>query len=286
MISYKEQPKLFSIVYGEGVFNDIVSIILFNTVSTLIEPKSHFTWQTPFEILGNFIKLGLISILIGVVIGMLSSLMFKYMRFLTHSPITETLMIMILAFICYYASEGLHQSGIISLLTCGITMAHYTWYNMSPQGKTITSVSVSTYGAAAESFVFVYIGLCVFTYTTDSTVGDMDDHIWSTSFILWMVLIVIFGRLITVFMSHYLFELCGRSDINIREVAFIAWGGMIRGAIAFGLVLKIPDTSNEPEKPNIFTERGVIVTTTLALVIITTLFFGTFMKLVQKILFS
>ena len=32
MISYNDQPKLFSIVYGEGVFNDIVSIILFNTV--------------------------------------------------------------------------------------------------------------------------------------------------------------------------------------------------------------------------------------------------------------
>lgn len=32
MISYNDQPKLFSIVYGEGVFNDIVSIILFRTV--------------------------------------------------------------------------------------------------------------------------------------------------------------------------------------------------------------------------------------------------------------
>ena len=35
MISYDDQPKLFSIVYGEGVFNDIVSIILFNTVQKL-----------------------------------------------------------------------------------------------------------------------------------------------------------------------------------------------------------------------------------------------------------
>lgn len=35
MVSYKDQPKLFSIIYGEGVFNDIVSIILFNTVQNL-----------------------------------------------------------------------------------------------------------------------------------------------------------------------------------------------------------------------------------------------------------
>ena len=32
LISYDEQPKLFSIVFGEGIINDAVSIILFNTV--------------------------------------------------------------------------------------------------------------------------------------------------------------------------------------------------------------------------------------------------------------
>ena len=35
IVSYEAQPKLFSCVFGEGVFNDIVSIILFNTVESL-----------------------------------------------------------------------------------------------------------------------------------------------------------------------------------------------------------------------------------------------------------
>ena len=55
---------------------------------------------------------------------------------------------------------------------------------------------------------------------------------------------------------------------------------MIRGAIAFGLVLKIPvDKAVNPH-------RGIIVTTTLALVIITTVLFGSFMPVVQKCLFN
>jgi len=66
---------------------------------------------------------------------------------------------------------------------------------------------------------------------------------------------------------------------------------MIRGAIAFGLVLKIPtgsytlESDGEGVEVPIFRELGVMYTTTLALVIITTIVFGTFMPLVQKCLF-
>lgn len=63
----------------------------------------------------------------------------------------------------------------------------------------------------------------------------------------------------------------------MRELCFISYGGMIRGAIAFGLVLKIKEGDG-------FAERGVVITTTLAVVIITTVVFGTFMPLVQAIL--
>lgn len=169
MISFKDQPKLFSIVYGEGVFNDIVSIIMFGTVQQMFGgekgSQEEFTAATPFKIIGNFMLLALYSLLIGIVVGLASSLLFKHARFLTHSPVTETLVILIFAFVTYFISDAAQQSGMISLLTCGIVMAHYTWYNLSPQGKTISSVSFTIFGAAAEAFVFAYIGLCVFTYT-------------------------------------------------------------------------------------------------------------------------
>lgn len=68
------------------------------------------------------------------------------------------------------------------------------------------------------------------------------------------------------------------SDVGFRELVFICYGGMIRGAIAFGLVLKIPKNSKNPH-------IGILTTTTLALVIITTVVFGSFMPIVQKCLF-
>ena len=70
--------------------------------------------------------------------------------------------------------------------------------------------------------------------------------------------------------------------MTLRELGFISYGGMIRGAIAFGLVLKIPDVPKDD--PDYFLERNLVVTTTLAVVIITTVIFGSFMPLVQAIL--
>jgi len=133
MISYTDQPKLFSIVYGEGVFNDIVSIIMFNTVQSLFGgSEASDKSVNPFEIILEFLKLAFMSILIGVVLSITSSVFFKNFRVLTHSPICETIMILLNGMLAYFIAEIFKQSGIISLLTCGIVMAHYTWFNLSP----------------------------------------------------------------------------------------------------------------------------------------------------------
>jgi NhaP-type Na+/H+ or K+/H+ antiporter len=98
-----------------------------------------------------------------------------------------------------------------------------------------------------------------------------------------MMMIIIIGRLSAVWGVHFAIGLCQKeSEITINELAFISYGGMIRGAIAFGLVLKIPE--GDADGTGEFKERGVIVTTTLAIVIITTVIFGSFMPLVQRLL--
>jgi hypothetical protein len=66
------------------------------------------------------------------------------------------------------------------------------------------------------------------------------------------------------FNPHY--SLFGyKSGIRLKDLVFIAYAGMIRGAVAFGLVLRI-----EPEVEH----RSVIVTTSLALVCFTTIVLG------------
>ena len=103
IVSYEAQPKLFSCIFGEGVFNDIVSIILFNTVESL--QGASFFWYTPFLILGQFILLGVVSILVGLIYGILLSALFKNFRFLSVSPMVETFLVFSFCYISYFTSD-------------------------------------------------------------------------------------------------------------------------------------------------------------------------------------
>ena len=77
LISYEKQPRLFSIIFGEGIINDAVSIILFNTVMKYTSKTSVINAGTPFKILANFFTLGFNSLFIGLIFGLMSSYILK-----------------------------------------------------------------------------------------------------------------------------------------------------------------------------------------------------------------
>lgn len=73
------------------------------------------------------------SLIIGVLVGALSSLLFKYCDSLINHPVKETSLILLLGYGSYLISESLHLSGILSLFCCGIIMAVYTYPNISEE---------------------------------------------------------------------------------------------------------------------------------------------------------
>ena len=275
LLNAKRTPKLFNIVFGEGVFNDAVSIILFNTVKkfALNSDGEEFGAKAVGLITLDFLLLGFISTFIGLGFGLLQSILMKKARSLTRSTVAELTIILATAYISYVFAEIFHYSGIITLLACGITMAHYGWYNLSPQGQTAASIVVTFFGFIAEGFIFSYVGLTFFSYRQMP---------FSISFVCVMFVIVIIGRGMATMGLIALLKLCGyekghRSPLTYAELAFIWCAGLIRGAIAFGLVLRIDKS---------FANRDLIVTTCLTLVVITTILFGSTVGLLGDCLFK
>jgi len=105
-------------------------------------------------------------VLVGVIFGFAITYTLKRCRAVAHSAIQETFLLICCAMLTYYVSEIIGQSGITSLVCCAIVEAHYAWYNLSPQGQHVSSITFQTFGYAAEAFVFSFIGLSIMFYTT------------------------------------------------------------------------------------------------------------------------
>jgi len=87
LIRYDKMPNLFSIVFGEGITNRAVSIILFNTVLKYTTSDTEISPSIIFPILENFCGLGLKSVLIGIIFGLLSAYIMAKYRAFSKNPV-------------------------------------------------------------------------------------------------------------------------------------------------------------------------------------------------------
>jgi len=82
-----------------------------------------------------------------------------------------------------------------------------------------------------EAFVFSYLGLTFFSYAQFE---------FSLGFFAIEICVIMFGRLLGTLGLVNLLKICKYdAKLTTREIIFIWYAGMIRGAIAFGLVLRI-----------------------------------------------
>lgn len=267
LVKYKEYPKIFSILLGEGLWNDAVAVVLAQSAEKLVSKHQTYTMSTIVAMVGNFFFLSFVSALIGFIGGVISSLMTKHFRFLTRNSIHETFVLATIAFLSYYIADMFEMSGIISIIVTAMMQAQYSWYNLSPQGKSVTAVTFQALGYFSEALIFSYIGLGIF---------QMPQQNWSITFISMELVIIVFSRLFSVLSVQYFFVMCGADHkLKFTDCVFISYAGMIRGAIALGLAIKAEGS---------FQEYEFVVASVLALVILSTLIFGSFMPIVAKCL--
>ena len=123
---------LNSILFGEGIFNDAISIVLFRSVQKILSQVDSFKEidsSIAIKLFLDFSYLLIMSVLIGMGVGIISSLLFK--KFDKIDPIKEASIILLSGYLSYLVSEIFHLSGIISLFCCGVLLAIYAYPNLS-----------------------------------------------------------------------------------------------------------------------------------------------------------
>ena len=270
-INEDKEPKLFAILFGEGVVNDAVCIVLYRILREFTLSGNEFTSSTPLMMFSKFLSLALYSFLIGLLMGCICAYMLKY--FLTKqiklNRTQEISIILFFAFISYTFSEELGLSPIVTLLFTGIFISNYAFYNLSFQAREESSVVSRMISNIAEAFVFTYLGLTL--------IASIQNN-FCLSFLIIEFFVVIFGRVFAIFGLSFLIEKLGVKSFHMKisQKGIMSCAGSIRGAIAFGLAISI-ETSNKVHKE-------ILVGTTLILVFFTTIVFGALMPIMINLM--
>ncbi|KAL9006922.1 MAG: hypothetical protein Q9188_000298 [Gyalolechia gomerana] len=166
--TYKVDPKLYTVIFGESILNDAIAIVIFETAQQYRPGSSKggsLSIVSLFEAISLFFLVFFGSLLIGVAVGIATALMLKY-TLVRKFPKIESCLIILIAYASYYFANGVFMSGIVSLLFCGITLKHYAYYNMSRRTQLTTKYIFSALAQLSENFIFIYLGLTLFTKTT------------------------------------------------------------------------------------------------------------------------
>ncbi|KAK5166756.1 hypothetical protein LTR04_000429 [Oleoguttula sp. CCFEE 6159] len=162
--TYKVDPKLYTVIFGESILNDAIAIVLFETAQKYKEGAAggHLTVFSLFESIGIFLLVFFGSLVIGLAVGIGTSLLLKY-TLVRRFPKIESCLIILIAYASYFFSNAVHMSGIVSLLFCGICMKHYAYHNMSRRSQLTTKFIFQVMAQLSENFIFIYLGLSLFT---------------------------------------------------------------------------------------------------------------------------
>uniref|UniRef100_A0A2M4A788 Sodium/hydrogen exchanger n=1 Tax=Anopheles triannulatus TaxID=58253 RepID=A0A2M4A788_9DIPT len=247
-------PVLNMLVFGESILNDAISIVLTTTVMPMVSDPGTNTGQSIFSALNTFCAMFFASAGIGVVFALMSALLLKHIDLRKH-PSLEFGLMLVFTYAPYVLAEGIHLSGIMAILFCGIVMSHYTHFNLSTVTQITMQQTMRTLAFIAETCVFAYLGLAIFSFK----------HRCELSFVIWAIVLCLLGRACNIFPLAWLVNRFREHKITNR-MAFIMWFSGLRGAISYALSLHMQFSTEE--------SRHVVITTTLIIVLFTTLFFG------------
>ena len=271
---------LNAMILGESVLNDAVCIVLYEMFSkqvTLSRQKSDYAQEMELsdlilESVKGFVLTFGTSMTIGIVVGMGSALLIKYVSVTSEHEdgwVFDTGLVFLFPYLAYSISESMEMSGIVSVLFCGIVMGRYTRQNLERAPRMVSMCLFKVFAYVAETFVFIYMGASMyrasFSYITTGIVA---------------LLVVIVSRVMCVYPLSYVLNRTTRKSkasgyIEGNTQHMLVFCGL-RGAVAYALSVKAAAEFGAV--------GGAMLTATTFLVLVTVILQGAFMQPVMQCL--
>uniref|UniRef100_A0A8D2LGL5 Sodium/hydrogen exchanger n=1 Tax=Varanus komodoensis TaxID=61221 RepID=A0A8D2LGL5_VARKO len=249
--------ELYALLFGESVLNDAIAIVLSSSI-VAYQPagdNSHtFDVTAMFKSIGIFLGIFSGSFAMGAATGVVTALISLMWHLACSFQLLETGLFFLMSWSTFLLAEACGFTGVVAVLFCGITQAHYTYNNLSVESQHRTKQLFELLNFLAENFIFSYMGLTLFTF---------QNHVFNLTFVVGAFLAVFLGRAANIYPLSFLLNLGRRNKIGTNFQHMMMFAGL-RGAMAFALAIR--DTATYA--------RQMMFSTTLLIVFFTVWVFG------------
>ncbi|XP_026081385.1 sodium/hydrogen exchanger 6-like [Carassius auratus] len=221
---------LYALLFGESVLNDAVALVLSSSI-VAYQPEGDnthtFEAMAMLKSFGIFLGVFSGSFALGVATGVVTALVTKFTK-LRDFPLLETALFFLMSWSTFLLAEACGFTGVVAVLFCGMTQAHYTFNNLSPESQERTKQLFELLNFLAENFIFSYMGLTLFTFK---------NHVFNPIFIVGAFLAVFLGRAANIYPLSFLLNLGRKYKISPNFQHMMMFAGL-RGAMTFALSIR------------------------------------------------
>lgn len=279
----KLSPRIITIIEGESLINDASALIIYQYALDMVNTNHFAIGWAGF----SFLKISILSVVIGFGFGIINHKILVKAKDATLA----TILSLVVPLFAYSISEHFHLSGVLTVVTCGLYTAYYSFELNAAHIKLRIKEFWEVLVFLLNAGVFLVLGLQLPELTHQFSMLELQ-HLIAAGFFLSLV--VILARMIWIFplstLRVWLSNQCGNFSDNLNkkffaEVFIVAWSGM-RGAVSLAAALAIPlmisSNIEFPMRNQILLITFVVILFTLIIQSITLPFFIKKLKLDQS----
>ena len=230
-------PRLTRLLEGESLLNDAAAIVLFSILIEILTGGSH----THASLAGGIMRFTE-AFIGGLVFGAIAGRVFgAVLPLLGGSRMAEVTLSVALPYIVYLLGEELHISGVVAVVSAGLTAGAVGRVRIRPGNWRYLERVWEQTGFWAGSLIFVFASTLV-----PKLLGDVElRHLWLLLIVVAAALVsraaVLFGVLPLLSALRLSQKVSGAYKLAI------SWGGL-RGAVTLALALAVTENARiDPE---------------------------------------
>jgi monovalent cation/hydrogen antiporter len=254
--------RIVDIIEGESLINDATGLLALEFTVGLV-----VTGHNPgiLEGAGRLLYLVLASVAIGLIIGRLMHLVESKI----DDASIEVMLSLLAPYLAYLAAEGIHSSGVLSTVACGIYLGNKSSFYFSRGARLRAEAVWDTLTFVLNGVVFILIGLQLPYVLSEISAAHLQHVMWLGALFSAVVILL---RILWVFPGARIANLLRRHFFhhpeplpNPRAVFVVAWTGM-RGVIALAAAMSLPKILADGAA---FPHRSLIVFLTFSVIFVT-----------------